>query len=261
MREICDRHDVLFVADEVLVGVGRTGTWWAIEPYGVTPDIMTFGKGVSGGYAALSGIAAPERIVDALARGSGSFIHAQTFSHHPVACAAGVATMRYLKQHKLVDRCAKLGRVLHERLQPLRELPHVGDVRGRGLLAGIEFVEDKASRAPLPRSARFAERFADAAIDAGITVWPNVGHADGTSGDAALIAPPFIVTEQEIDEIVRRFTAAVEKTVATLNARKVEIGCDRLVIAVSGLKIFGESGDGKILEVACRTAPARWDNG
>ncbi len=219
VREICDRHDVLFIADEVLVGVGRTGTWWAIEPYGVAPDIMTFGKGVSGGYAALSGIAAPERIVDTLARGSGSFIHAQTFSHHPVACAAGVATMRYLKQHKLVDRCAKMGSLLHEKLAPLTKLPHVGDVRGRGLLAGIEFVDDKASRAPLPRSARFAEKFADAAIEAGITVWPNVGHADGTNGDAALIAPPFIVTEEEITEIVRRLTAAVEKTASTMKVR------------------------------------------
>src|SRR5260370_36705708 len=106
----------------------------------------------------MSGIAAPQRIVDTLARGSGSFIHAQTFSHPPVACATGVATMRYLKQHKLVDRCAKMGRALHERLQPLLELPHVGDARGRGLLAGTEFVEHKASREPLPRSARFAER-------------------------------------------------------------------------------------------------------
>jgi adenosylmethionine-8-amino-7-oxononanoate aminotransferase len=213
IREICDRHDVLFVADEVLVGVGRTGTWWAIEPYGVAPDIMTFGKGVSAGYAALSGIAAPERIVDTLARGSGSFIHAQTFSHHPVACAAGVATMRYLKQHNLVERCARMGRVLHERLAPLTRLPHVGDVRGRGLLAGIEFVEDKASRAPLSRSLRFAERFAEAALAAGITVWPNVGHADGTNGDAALIAPPFIIEEQEVDEIVKRLTVALEATV------------------------------------------------
>ena len=127
--------------------------------------------------------------------------------------------MRYLKQHKLVDRCAKMGRLLHEKLAPLTELPHVGDVRGRGLLAGIEFVDDKASRAPLPRSARFAEKFADAAIDAGITVWPNVGHADGTSGDAALIAPPFIITESEIDEIVGRLATALEKTVATLKAR------------------------------------------
>ena len=127
--------------------------------------------------------------------------------------------MRYLKQHKLVERCAKMGRLLQEKLAPLTKLPHVGDVRGRGLLAGIEFVDDKASRAPLPRSARFAEKFADAAIDVGITVWPNVGHADGTSGDAALIAPPFIVTEEEIGEIVRRLTAAVEKTVSAVKVR------------------------------------------
>ena len=211
VREICDRHDVLLIADEVLVGVGRTGTWWAIEPYGVVPDIMTLGKGISGGYAALSAIAAPKRIVDAVATGSGAFMHAQTFSHHPVACAAGVATMRYLKQHKLVERCAKMGRVLHERLAPLAQLPHVGDVRGRGLLAGIEFVEDKGSRAPFPRAARFAERFAEAALDAGLTVWPNVGHADGTSGDLAMVAPPFIVTEEEIGEIVKRFAEALEK--------------------------------------------------
>ena len=219
VREICDRHDVLFIADEVLVGVGRTGTWWAIEPYGVAPDIMTLGKGISGGYAALSAIAAPEKIVDAIARGSGSFMHAQTFSHHPVACAAGVATMRYLKRNKLVERCARMGRVLHERLRPLADLPYVGDVRGRGLLAGIEFVEDKASRAPFPRSAKFAERFADAALDAGLTVWPNVGHADGTNGDLVMVAPPFIVTEEEIGEIVSRFTKALEKTLSKLKVR------------------------------------------
>ncbi len=219
VREICDRHDVLFIADEVLVGVGRTGTWWAIEPYGVAPDIMTLGKGISGGYAALSAIAAPDRIVDAIAKGSGSFMHAQTFSHHPVACAAGVATMQYLKKNKLVERCAKMGKVLHERLAVLADLPHVGDVRGRGLLAGIEFVEDKASRAPFPRSAKFAERFADAALDVGLTVWPNVGQADGTNGDLVMVAPPFIVTEEEIAEIVGRFTMALEKTTATISVR------------------------------------------
>jgi adenosylmethionine-8-amino-7-oxononanoate aminotransferase len=219
VREICDRHGVLFIADEVLVGVGRTGTWWAIEPYDVTPDIMTFGKGVSAGYAALSGIAAGQDVVDTIAEGSGSFVHAQTFSHHPVACAAGVATMRYLKQHKLVERCAELGRVLHERIRLLADLPYVGDVRGRGLLAGFEFVEDKASRAPFPRSVKFAERFADAALDAGLTVWPNVGHADGTTGDAALIAPGFMITETEIDEIVARFGKALDKTISTMKVR------------------------------------------
>ena len=219
VREICDRHDVLFIADEVLVGVGRTGTWWAIEPYDVAPDIMTFGKGISGGYAALSGIAAGQRIVDTIAEGSGSFVHAQTFSHHPVSCAAGVATMRYLKKHKLVERCAQMGRVLHDRIRLLGDLPHVGDVRGRGLLAGIEFVEDKSSRSPFPRSLKLAERFADAALDAGLTVWPNVGHADGVNGDLVMVAPPFIITEQEIAEIVGRFTMALAKTTASLSVR------------------------------------------
>src|SRR5258706_13149960 len=109
---------------------------------------MTFGKGISGGYAALSGVAAPERIVDTIANGSGTFMHAQTFSHHPVACAAGVATMRYLKDHKLVERCAQMGRMLHERLAPPPQQPHVGDVRGRGLLPGIGFVEVKGTRRP-----------------------------------------------------------------------------------------------------------------
>src|SRR2546428_3411878 len=142
-----------------------------------------------------------------------------TFSQHPVACDAGGATMRYLKKNKLVERCARMGRVLQERLRPLADLPHVGDVRGRGLLAGIEFVADKASRAPLPRSAKFAERSADAALDVGVTVWPNVGHADGTNGDLVMVAPPFIITEPEIDEIVGRFTKALEQTLSKLKVR------------------------------------------
>ncbi|PYP68158.1 MAG: aspartate aminotransferase family protein [Gemmatimonadetes bacterium] len=212
IREICDRHGVLFIADEILCGAGRTGTWWSIEPYGVAPDIMTLGKGISGGYAPLSAVAAPERILDAIAGGSGDFLHAQTFSHHPVACAAGLAAVRYLKQHKLVERCSQLGVVLHQRLATLKGLPHVGDVRGRGLLAGIEFVEDKATRAPFPRNARFAETFTDAALEAGLTVWPNVGHADGVNGDLVLVAPPFIITEGEIDEVVALLARALQDT-------------------------------------------------
>ena len=212
IREICDRYEVLFIADEILCGAGRTGSWWAIEPYGALPDIMTLGKGISGGYAALSAVAAPERIIDVIADGSGNFLHAQTFSHHSVACAAGLAAVRYLKRHRLVERCATLGAVLERRLAALLELPHVGDVRGRGLLAGIEFVEDKDTRAPFPRAAHFAETFTEAAQQAGLVVWPNVGHADGTNGDLVMVAPPFIVTEQEIDGIVRRFAEALEAT-------------------------------------------------
>jgi adenosylmethionine-8-amino-7-oxononanoate aminotransferase len=220
IREICDRHDVLFVADEILCGAGRTGTWWAIEPYAVAPDIMTLGKGISGGYAALSAVAAPERIIDVIANGSGSFLHAQTFTHHPVACAAGLAAVRALKRRGLVARCASVGAVLQERLGVLRDLAHVGDVRGRGLLAGIEFVEDKATRAPFPRAAHFAETFTEAAQEAGLIVWPNVGHADGTNGDLAMVAPPFIVTEPEIGEIVTRFQTALERALSAVSRQQ-----------------------------------------
>ena len=216
VREICTRHDVLFVADEVLCGAGRTGTWWAIEPFGVVPDLMTIGKGIAGGYAPLSAVAAPRRIVDVLAAGTGSLLHAQTFSFHPVACAAGLATVRYLKAHRLVERCAELGVVFHEKLAALTRLPHVMAIRGRGLLAGVELVEDARSWAPLPRALKFAETFTEQALRAGLVVWPNVGHVDGTNGDLVMLAPPFIITAAEIDELVTRFGVALERTRATL---------------------------------------------
>ena len=209
VREICDRYDVLLVADEVLTGAGRTGTWSALEPYGVVPDLMTLGKGIAGGYVPLSALVAPRRIVDVLARGSGGLLHAQTFSHHPVLCAAGLATLRYLREHELIERSDRMGRELHARLAALRELPLVGDVRGRGLLAGIEFVVDPRTREPLPRAAGFAETFTAAALEAGLVVWPNVGHADGRQGDLAMLAPPFVVTEEEIEEMVELFARAL----------------------------------------------------
>jgi adenosylmethionine-8-amino-7-oxononanoate aminotransferase len=218
VREICYRHDVLFIADEVLCGAGRTGTWWAIEPFAVVPDLMTLGKGIAAGYAPLSAVAAPRRIVDVLARGSGALLHAQTFSFHPVACAAGLATVRYLRKHRLVERCAELGEVLHHKLAGLSSLPNVGAVRGRGLLAGIEFVEDTKVGTPLPRTLRFAETFTEQALAAGLVVWPNVGHVDGTRGDLVMLAPPYIVTETEVDEIVTRFTAALDRTLSAVSA-------------------------------------------
>jgi adenosylmethionine-8-amino-7-oxononanoate aminotransferase len=213
VREICDRHQVLFIADEVLVGAGRTGTWTAIEQYGVVPDIMTFGKGITGGYAPLSAVAASRRLLDPIARGSGALLHAQTFSHHPVLAAAGLAAVRYLRKNGLVERCARMGAVLHRKLEALHDLPHVGDIRGRGLLAGIEFVQDKASRAPLPRKLKFAETFTEEALAAGLMTWPNMGQADGTNGDLACLAPPFVIEESEIDELVRRFVEALERTI------------------------------------------------
>ena len=218
VRAACDQHRVLLVADEVLTGAGRTGTWSALEPYGIAPDLMTLGKGIAGGYAPLSALVAPRRLVEVLARGSGALLHAQTFSHHAVLCAAGAATLRYLREHALIERCAAVAPVFHARLSTLRELPCVGDVRGRGLLAGIEFVADPATRAPFPRSARFAETFTDAALEAGLVVWPNVGQADGTTGDLVMLAPPFVVSHDEIDLIVQRFGAALRATVERIGA-------------------------------------------
>ena len=210
VREICDRHEVLWVADEVLVGAGRTGTWSALEPYRATPDFQVLGKGLSGGYAPLAAVAAPRRILDVLAAGSAAVLHAQTFVHSPAICAAGTAAIRYLRQHDLLARCREMGQRLHEKLNALRGCPPVGDIRGRGLLAGIEFVADVESRAPFPRDKRFAERFAAAAERAGLMVWPSTGHADGVNGDLALLAPPFVITEPELDEIVARLRLALE---------------------------------------------------
>jgi hypothetical protein len=218
IRDICDRHEVLFVADEVLTGAGRTGTWTALEQFGVAPDLMILGKGLGGGVVPLSVVVAPERILDPVAAGAGGLMHAQTFSHHPVACAAGVATITYLEAHGLIERCARMGVLLHRRLAELMDLPAVGDVRGRGLLAGIEFVADKGARTPFPRAARFAETFAAAALAEGLIVWPNVGHADGVNGDLVCLAPPFVITEEEIGEIVARFRGALNTTLAAVPA-------------------------------------------
>jgi adenosylmethionine-8-amino-7-oxononanoate aminotransferase len=219
VRAICDRHKVLLIADEVLTGAGRTGTWSALEPYGVVPDIQILGKGISGGYAPLSAVVAPRRIVDVIAKGSGSFMHAQTFSHHATLCAAGVATLKYLGRHGLIERCARLGEELQGRLQSLRALECVGDVRGRGLLAGIEFVEDRSGRHPYPRSARFAETFAAEALELGLVVWPNSGQLDDETGDLVMLAPPYIVTEEQVDEMVAILSEAAVRTMARVDGR------------------------------------------
>jgi adenosylmethionine-8-amino-7-oxononanoate aminotransferase len=219
VREICDRNEVLWIADEILVGAGRTGTWSALEPYGAVPDIQVMGKGLTGGYAPLALVAAPRRITDVLARGSGALLHAQTFSHTPALCAAGLAAVRYMRQHGLVARGAAMGRVLHRKLEALRGLPHVGDVRGRGLLAGIEFVANTETREPFPRAERFTERFQAAAQQAGLMVWPNTGQADGVNGDLIVLAPPYIVSEGELDEIVNRFAEALSQ----MNSRESRV--------------------------------------
>jgi adenosylmethionine-8-amino-7-oxononanoate aminotransferase len=212
VRSLCDRYGILLVADEVLTGAGRTGTWSALEPYGITPDLMIVGKGIAGGYVPLSAVIASRKLVEVLAGGSGVPLHAQTFSHHATLCAAGVATIKYIRRHRLVERCAEMGRELHRALQALHALPVVGDVRGRGLLAGVEFVTDRNTRHPFPAARRFAESVAAAALGLGLVVWPNSGQLEDGSGDLVMLAPPFVIDREQIDEVVSTLAQAIEHT-------------------------------------------------
>jgi len=209
VAEICRKNDVLFIADEVMTGLGRTGRWFAFEHFDVVPDVLVLGKGLNGGYAPLSAVVASRRIVDALAAGSGAFNHAQTYSHTPVICAAGAATLRYLREHGLVERCAAMSPRLFAALDGLRAIPAVGDVRGIGLLAAVELVSDRETRAPFPRRLRVAERVTARALAEGLIVWPNAGHVDGEDGDLLMVGPPFTIAEDEIAEIARRLGAAI----------------------------------------------------
>lgn len=210
VREICSRHEVLWIADEILVGAGRTGTWTAVEPYEAVPDIMTMGKGISGGYAPLAAVVTSERILAPIAASSGSMLHAQTYTHTPMICAAGVATVRYIREHDLLARCCTMGASLHTRLAPLASHPLVGDVRGRGLLAGLELVSDTSTRAPFPRARKVVDRVNDAALAEGLVCWPHAGGVDGVNGDVVCLAPPFVVTDAELGEIVARLTRALD---------------------------------------------------
>lgn len=199
IREICDKYGVLFIADEVMTGFGRTGRNFGIEHWGVKPDIIATAKGISSGYMPLGAVIASEEVYSAFRE---PFAHGHTFGSHPVACAAGAAVIEYIKKHGLVERSAELGRHLLSRLMGLMEHPTVGDVRGLGLFAGVEFVRDKESKEPLPPEARFSGRVMERCLKNGLIIYPGSGGVDGVRGDHIQVAPPLIVTEDQIGEIV-----------------------------------------------------------
>ena len=201
IRKICDRNEILLIVDEIMTGIGRTGDWFACFHFGLQPDILLMGKGLSGGYIPLSAVAAPRKIVDVLYANGRSFMHAQTFAHHPVGCASGVATLEYIKSNNLLQKCNSSGTLLKETLSPLSSTRDVGDIRGKGLLIGIEFVQDKETKKAFPREWGYTEKFVSIALERGLVVWPNVSHADGIDGDLILLAPPFIIGQEEISSI------------------------------------------------------------
>ncbi|HEY6553453.1 MAG TPA: aspartate aminotransferase family protein [Vicinamibacteria bacterium] len=211
-REICTRHGVVYIDDEVMTGFGRTGAFFGIEWSGVVPDLITCGKGMSGGYMPVGAVLASERIVKALESASG-FTHGFTFSHNPVTAAACLETLRLLEDEGLVARARTLGGRLLGSLDTLRSRPHVGDVRGRGLMAGIELVADKATRRPFPRAEKKAEAVTARAFANGLVVYPGTGCADGRAGDLVMLAPPFVTSEAEIDEM----TSLLERTLVELS--------------------------------------------
>lgn len=203
IREICDRHDVLLIADEVMTGLGRTGAWFAMKHWGVVPDLMCLAKGLAAGYVPVGATMVHHRINDTFHNRRNVFQHGHTYMGHPLAAAAGVAVIRYMSEHKLVDRSRKLGKYLREQLQAtFGDHPHVGEIRGRGLFVGMEFVRDRDSRAPFEPETGFHNLVGDAAFELGLILYPTGGTIDGRRGDHVLIAPPFIITRSQIDRLV-----------------------------------------------------------
>ena len=213
IREICDNYHVLLILDEVLCGFGRTGRWFASEHYDVVPDMVTMGKGLGGGAVALSAVGVQGRHFDAICNGSGGFVHGGTFSHHSVAAAAGLAVVRIFEREQLVERVARLGEILGQKLRArLENHPHVADIRGLGFLWGVEFVKDKGNLQPFPRSDKFIERLWQNIFQLGVVLYRATGLA-GIDGDALVIGPPYVVEEEHLDLMVEAIVKGLEQTV------------------------------------------------
>jgi hypothetical protein len=210
IREICNHYGLLLIADEVMTGFGRTGDWFAITAWNIEPDVITMAKGAGGGYFPLSITAVKTADVQTIRAGHGDFVHGGTFSHHPIGAAVGLAVLRYLQEHKLIEAARTQGEKLGYKLcAAFGDHPHVGDIRGQGLMWGLEFVADRASKAPFPAERGLAKKLGDAAFERGLIVYPSSGNVDGLAGDQVMIAPPFIVTDEQLDEIVSRLAEAV----------------------------------------------------
>jgi adenosylmethionine-8-amino-7-oxononanoate aminotransferase len=214
VADICREQKVLLIADEVMTGFGRTGRRFAMEHWGVASDIIAAGKGISSGYAPLGAVIAQRHVVDAIANGSGTLLHGFTYNGHPVSLAAGQAVLRRLRDANLVeaadsDCTGNIASVLKEELKKLWKLDCVGDVRGLGLLWAVEFVADKHTKEPYPAEKKFAARVNEYAMKRGLSLYPMQGCADGTRGDHIMIAPPAVITADEIGWAVERLIEAI----------------------------------------------------
>ncbi|KAA8645095.1 hypothetical protein EYZ11_008145 [Aspergillus tanneri] len=213
MKEVCDRHGALLIFDEIMCGLGRTGAQHAWQHDGVVPDIQTVGKVLGGGYAPISALLVHDRVINGLKEGGGLFLHSQTYQAQPLICMAALATQRYIQENNLIENARCMGEYLGEQLKlHLGEHPLVGDVRGRGLFWAVEIVKDKATKAPFDSRLNIAKRIRARGLEKGydICIFTATGAADGWSGDQFLLAPPYIVQKQDVDEIVRRVVKVMD---------------------------------------------------
>lgn len=211
VREICDRYGILLILDEVMSGMGRTGTLHACEQDGIAPDLMTIAKGLGGGYQPIGAVLLSQKIYDAFANGSGAFQHGHTYICHPVACAASLAVQDVIRRDDLLSNVRSMGERLQRRLsERFGNHPHVGDIRGRGLFWGVELVDDRTSREPFDPALKVNAKVKREAMARGMLVYPGGGTIDGRRGDHILLAPPFIVQEEQVDTIVERLGDAVD---------------------------------------------------
>ena len=214
VREVCDRHGILLILDEVMCGMGRTGTLHACEQEGVVPDIMAIAKGLGGGYQPIGAVLAQGRLVEVMSAGSGFFQHGHTYLGHAVACAAALAVQKVIQRDNLLGRVQEAGSYLaHQLHEALGDHAHVGDIRGRGLFWGVELVKDKATKAPFDPARKLHARVKKEAFSRGLMVYPMGGTVDGLYGDHVLLAPPFIASDAELALVAKQLAVAVDHAI------------------------------------------------
>ncbi|MEA3283883.1 MAG: aspartate aminotransferase family protein [Synergistota bacterium] len=217
VREICTKYDVLLIADEVMTGIGRTGKAFCVNHWDVIPDIICSAKAMASGYSPAGAILVSQKLVDVLKGGSGAFQHGHTYNANPATAAAVTATLRIMKRDGLFENAAARGEELMKGLRELMDIPIVGEVRGMGLMRGVEIVADKATKAPFPAKTKAAAVVTSCYMDHGLVVYPGTGMISGVAGDQFLVAPPLIVTSEQIGEILARLRSGLEDAVKKLN--------------------------------------------
>jgi adenosylmethionine-8-amino-7-oxononanoate aminotransferase len=219
VREICSKYDVLLVADEIMTGMGRTGKPFCTQHWDVTPDIICSAKALSGGYAAVGAMIVKKEIAETIRDGSGAFQHGHTYNGNPVTAAAVTATIRYMKKNNVFENAAERGRQFDEKIPALLEIPIVGEVRGMGMMRGVELVADKKTKAPFPASLKAAAFVTEECMKRGLVIYPGTGQIGGVAGDQFLFAPPLVSTKEEMDEMTGRLEEALKASAEALRSK------------------------------------------